>query len=87
MTMRMYAERKGFPLRRAQVTLKHAKIHAEDCAECETNDGRIDRIEAEIEVIGDMDAETRRNIAEIAEKCPVHRTLRSEVVIENRYTE
>jgi putative redox protein len=87
MTMRMYAERKGFALDRARVTLKHDKIHAEDCAACETEAGRIDRIEAEIEVIGDMDAETRRKIAEIAEKCPVHRTLRSEVVIESRYNE
>lgn len=87
MTMRMYAERKGFPLDRARVTLKHAKIHAEDCAECETVDGRIDRIDAEIEVIGDMDADTRQKIAEIAEKCPVHRTLQSEVVIESRHKE
>ncbi len=85
MTMRMYAERKGFPLDRAQVILKHTKIHAEDCAECETKDGRIDRIEAEIEVIGDMDTETRQKIADIAEKCPVHRTLQSEVVIESRH--
>ncbi len=87
MTMRMYAERKGFPLDRARVILKHDKIHADDCAECETEDGRIDRIEAEIEVIGDMDAETRRKIADIAERCPVHRTLRSEVVIESRHKE
>lgn len=87
MTMRMYAERKGFPLDRARVTLRHAKIHAMDCAECETEDGRIDRIETEIEVIGDMDAETRQKIADIAEKCPVHRTLQSEVVIESRYKE
>lgn len=85
MTMRMYAERKGFPLDRARVTLKHDKIHAEDCAECETKDGRIDRIEVEIEVIGDMDADTRQKIADIAEKCPVHRTLQSEVVIESRH--
>ncbi len=87
MTMRLYAERKGFPLDRARVTLKHDKIHAEDCAACETEDGRIDRIEAEIEVIGDMDTETRRKIADIAEKCPVHRTLQSEVVIETRHKE
>ncbi len=87
MTMRMYAERKGFPLERAQVTLKHDKIHAEDCVECETKDGRIDRIKAEIEVIGDMDADTRQKIADIAEKCPVHRTLQSEVIIESRHKE
>ena len=85
MTMRLYAERKGFPLERAVVTLKHDKIHAEDCEACETEEGRIDRIEAEIEIIGDMDAETRRRIAGIAEKCPVHRTLASEVMIESRY--
>ena len=87
MTMRLYAERKGFPLERAQVTLRHDKIHAEDCAECETEDGRIDRIETEIELIGDMDADMRQKIAAIAEKCPVHRTLQSEVVIESRHKE
>ncbi|NQU62562.1 MAG: OsmC family protein [Rhodospirillales bacterium] len=87
MTMRLYAERKGFPLERTQVTLKHNKIHADDCATCESKEGRIDSIEAEIEVFGDMDAETRRKIAAIAEKCPVHRTLQSEVVIESRHKE
>jgi putative redox protein len=85
MTMRLYAERKGFPLERALVTLKHDKIHAEDCEACETTDGRIDRIEVEIEVMGDMDDETKQRIAQIAEKCPVHRTLKSEVSIESRY--
>jgi len=85
MTMRLYAERKGFPLDSTRVTLKHAKIHAEDCASCETEDGRIDRIEVEIEVIGDMDAETRKKITKIAEKCPVHRTLQSEVLIETNH--
>ncbi len=85
MTMRMYANRKGLPLERAVVTLRHDKIHATDCESCETADGRIDRIEAEIEVIGDMDEETRAKIAQIAEKCPVHRTLHSEVLIESRH--
>jgi len=87
MTMRLYADRKGFPLDRARVTLKHSKIHAEDCAECETKSGRIDRIDVEIEVLGDMDAETRQKIADIAAKCPVHRTLLSEMQIESRYKE
>jgi putative redox protein len=87
MTMRLYADRKGFPLDRARVTLKHSKIHAEDCAECETKNGRIDRIDVEIEVLGDMDAETRQKIADIAERCPVHRTLLSEMQIESRYKE
>ena len=84
MTMRMYAERKGYPMDRAIVTLRHDKIHAEDCAECETGEGRVDRIETEIEIIGDMDNETRLKIAAIAEKCPVHKSLKSEVMIESR---
>jgi putative redox protein len=79
----MYAERKGFPLERAQVTLRHNKIHAEDCATCETEGGRVDRIEVEIEVTGDMDDETRKRIVDIAKSCPVHRTLQSEIVIES----
>ncbi len=83
MTMRMYAERKGFPMEQARVTLKHDKIHAEDCDTCETKSGRLDRIVAEIEVIGDMDAETRQKIVDIADKCPVHKTLHSEVLIES----
>lgn len=87
MTMRMFAERKGFPLERTRVTLAHDKIHAADCATCETTDGRIDRIKVEIEVIGDMDDETRRKIADIAEKCPVHRSLQSEMVIESHHRE
>ncbi|MAG97612.1 MAG: bifunctional alpha/beta hydrolase/OsmC family protein [Alphaproteobacteria bacterium] len=85
MTMRLYAERKGYALERAQVTLSHDKIHARDCAECETEGGRIDRIAVEIELSGNLDAETRQKIAAIAEKCPVHRTLQSEVLIESRH--
>ncbi len=84
MTMRMYAERKGFPMDQARVTLRHDKIHADDCEACETKSGRIDRIVAEIEVVGDMDAETRQKIIDIADKCPVHKTLHSEVFIESR---
>ncbi len=87
MTMRMYADHKEFPMDRAIVTLRHGKIHAEDCEECETKGGRIDRIETEIEIIGDMDDETRRKIAAIAEKCPVHKSLKSEVMIESRLKE
>jgi uncharacterized OsmC-like protein/alpha/beta superfamily hydrolase len=87
MTMRMYADRKGYPLETTRVTLRHAKIHAEDCANCETKVGRIDQIEADIEVIGDMDSETRQKIADIAEKCPVHRTLQSEVRIVSHHKE
>ena len=87
MTMRMYADHKGYPMDRAIVTLRHDKIHAEDCAQCETGKDRVDRIETEIEIIGDMDTETRQKIAAIAEKCPVNKSLKSEVLIESRLKE
>jgi putative redox protein len=87
MTMRMYAERKGLAVDRIAVTLKHDKIHAEDCETCETRDGRIDRIEREIEITGDVDEAARRRLLEIADKCPVHRTLHSEVLVESRLKE
>ena len=81
MTMRMYAERKKFPLERAKVTLKHDKIHAVDCDACETTDGKVDQIEVNIELTGDLTDEQRQKIYEISYKCPVHRTLESEVSI------
>ena len=63
--------------------LKHEKIHASDCASCETREGKLDRFEREIELLGDLDAEQQRRLLEIANKCPVHQTLRSsEVLIE-----
>lgn len=84
MTLRMYAQRKGLAIERIAVTLKHEKIHAEDCADCETREGRIDRIEREIEITGDVDEAARKRLLEIADKCPVHRTLHSEVLVESR---
>jgi putative redox protein len=77
----MYAGRKGLPLERTRVTLTHDKIHAEDCADCETKEGKIDRIERRIQMAGDLTAEQRKRLLEIADKCPVHRTLHSEIVI------
>ncbi len=82
MTLRLYAERKRWPLERTTVTLKHGKIHAEDCAECETKEGKLDRIQRELVVEGPLDEAQRAKLLEIADKCPVHRTLHSEVVIE-----
>lgn len=79
MTMRMYAERKGWPLDRARVTLWHEKIHAEDCETCETENGMVDRIETDIELLGDLTDEQRQKIFEIAERCPVHQTITHEV--------
>lgn len=87
MTLRLYAERKGLALERTRVTLAHEKIHAEDCATCETREGKIDRIERVIELTGTLSPEERRRLLEIADKCPVHRTLTSEIVIETRAAE
>jgi uncharacterized OsmC-like protein/fermentation-respiration switch protein FrsA (DUF1100 family) len=84
MTMRLYAERKSLPLERVTVTLNHNKIHAEDCAECETKTGMLDQIDRVIAIEGDLDAEQRQKLLEIADKCPVHRTLTSEVRILTR---
>ena len=81
MTMRLYADRKSLPLERVTVTLKHSKIHAEDCAECETEGGMLDQIELAIAMEGALDAEQRKKLLEIADKCPVHRTLTSEIRI------
>ncbi len=84
MTMRLYAERKSLPLERVTVTLSHRKIYAEDCAECETKTGMLDKIERVIAIEGALDAEQRRKLMEIADKCPVHRTLTSEIHIVTR---
>jgi uncharacterized OsmC-like protein/alpha-beta hydrolase superfamily lysophospholipase len=81
MTLRLYAERKALPLERVTVRLNHSRIHAADCADCETKDGMLDRIERAITLRGALDAEQRRRLLEIADKCPVHRTLTSEIDI------
>lgn len=81
MTMRLYADRKSLPLDRVTVTLKHSKIYAKDCAECETREGMLDQIERDIAMDGALDAEQRKKLMEIADKCPVHRTLTSEIRI------
>ena len=82
MTVRMYADRKGLPLQHVRVTLRHDKAHAEDCATCETQQGMLDRIDREIELTGPLDDAAKAKLLEIADKCPVHRTLHSEVWIE-----
>jgi len=84
MTMRMYADRKSLPLELVTVTLKHNKIHAEDCAECETKEGMLDQIDRVIAMEGALDVEQRKKLMEIADKCPVHRTLKSEIRIVTR---
>jgi uncharacterized OsmC-like protein/fermentation-respiration switch protein FrsA (DUF1100 family) len=83
-TMRMYADRKSLPLDRVTVTLSHSRIHAEDCAECETKAGMLDQFDRVISMAGALDADQRKRLMEIADKCPVHRTLTSEVHIVTR---
>jgi putative redox protein len=87
MTLRMYADRKQLPLEEIVVRLTHSKVHAKDCGDCESQTGKIDVIEREIEVIGLLDAEQRQRLLEIADRCPVHRTLHSEVVVRSRLAE
>lgn len=84
MTIRMYARRKGWPLEHVEVDVSHDKIHAEECAHCETRDGKVDRFRRVIRLEGPLDEEQRARLLEIADRCPVHRTLTSEVVIETR---
>lgn len=81
MTIRMYANKKGWPLERVEVSLRHSRIHAEDCAECETTKGWISHIDRSITLVGDLDDSQRQRLLAIAERCPVHQTLTSEVDI------
>lgn len=81
MTLRMYAERKQIPLTRTTVRLRHDRIHAQDCADCETEKGMISEITREIHLEGDLTDEQRQQLMVIADRCPVHRTLTSEIKI------
>ena len=81
MTLQMYARRKGWPLEGVAVSVRHEKIHARDCADCETREGKVDRLERVVQLLGPLDEEQRRRLLEIADRCPVHRTLSSEIVI------
>ncbi len=81
-TLTMYAQRKGLPLRGVTTRLQHSSVHAEDCANCETEEGKIDRIELNIELDGPLSDEQQTKLLEIAERCPVHQSLTSETLIE-----
>ena len=84
MTVRMYANRKGWPLDSVRVALVHDKVHASDCATCETEEGRIDRIVRVVELKGGLSEAQRVRLMEIADRCPVHQTLHAEVDIVTR---
>jgi putative redox protein len=84
MTVGLYARRKGWPLEAVTVRLRHGRIHAEDCEHCETREGMVDRIDVDVELTGALDVAQRARLLEIAQRCPVHRTLTSEIDIRTR---
>jgi len=84
MTLALYARRKQWPLRAVTVRLRHSRIHAADCENCETREGMLDRIARDVELVGDLDEGQRARLMEIANRCPVHRTLTSEIDIRTR---
>jgi putative redox protein len=84
MTLRMYADRKEWPLEGVTVHLQHEKVHAKDCRECETTEGKVDRFSRIVAVDGPLTDEQRTRLLEIADKCPVHRTLHSEIVVDTQ---
>ena len=84
MTVAIYARRKAWPLEEVTVHLRHSRIHAADCAECETKEGLLNRIERDIHFSGPLTDEQRSKLLEIANKCPVHRTLMSEIDIKTQ---
>jgi len=84
MTLGVYARRKQWPLESVLVRLRHSRVYATDCAECETKEGLLDRIELEIQLVGKLTEEQRTKLLEVSHKCPVHRTLVSEINIQTR---
>ena len=84
MTIALYARRKQWPLDDVAVRLRHSRVHAKDCADCETTEGMLDVIESEISLSGELSEEQRGKLRDIAERCPVHRTLTSEIKIRTR---
>lgn len=84
MTIGLYARKKEFPLEDIIVSLRHSRIHAKDCDECETKEGMLDRIEVQVEMTGALTPEQHARLMGVAAKCPVHRTLKSEINIQLR---
>jgi putative redox protein len=84
MTLGLYARRKGWPLQRVTVRLTHSRVHAADCEDCETRAARLDRIDSEVELEGPLDPTQRARLLEIAQRCPVHRTLTAGIDVQTR---
>jgi len=87
MTLALYARRKGWPLDGVTVRLSHSRIYAQDCADCETKEGKLDQIERELVLSGRLDDTQRAKLVEIADKCPVHRTLEGELHVHTSVVE
>lgn len=83
MTLQLYARRKNWPLEKVEVTLSHSRIHASDCEDCATRQGSINRIERRISLTGPLSDEQKTRLLEIAQHCPVHKTLTSEISIKD----
>ena len=83
MTLQLYARHKGIPLEKVQVSLRNARIHAKDCETCDSKEGKIERIERYISLTGPLTGEQKQRLLEIAQRCPVHKTLTSEIVIQD----
>lgn len=84
MTIRMYANRKKLKLDNIEIILGHSRIHAQDCEECESTDGFVDRIDKVIKLEGDLSDDEKKRLLGIADKCPVHKTLHNEILIETQ---
>ncbi|HET6981839.1 MAG TPA: OsmC family protein [Myxococcaceae bacterium] len=85
MTLRIYADRRKWPLERARVTLQHRKVHAQDCVDCDKRDAKMDVIDRTIFLEGQLDEEQRAKLIEVAERCPVHQTLKGKIQVNTRF--
>jgi putative redox protein len=85
MTLRIYADRRKWPLERARVTLQHRKVHAQDCVDCDTRDAKMDVIDRIVFLEGSLNEEQRAKLIEIAERCPVHQTLKGKIQVNTRF--
>jgi putative redox protein len=81
MTIRLYAQKKGWPVPHVEIELEHQRVHAKDCEECESDEGYVDRVERRILLEGELTDEQRARLMEIARRCPVHKTFHSETVV------
>lgn len=87
MTLRMYANHKKLDLEAIEVTLRHSRVHLDDCESCDDKNTLVDKIDREIKLVGRLDDDQRKRLLEIADKCPVHKTLVNEIVIETKLTQ